>query len=208
MILRFALVIAVTAAVIGVSPPQPSWAQSPAPPAGAAKPGAKPDIKPTPAAVPQSTDAFGEDTSLTAKPIVFVKGTSSWDDALGTITGALKKIKGYADKEGLKSDGPAMTIFTAADDKGFDFQVAVPVAAPPKDPPHGDVAVGTSPQGHALKFVYRGSYDELETFYETVTNYLDDKKIELPNSYIEEYSTDLLSTDPEKLVVNVLIPTK
>lgn len=202
---RFALVIAVAAAVAAVSSPQPSWAQKPAPPAAAAKGDAD---QTSPSAPSETNDPFGEDTNLTAKPIVYVKGTSAWEDAFDTITGALKKLKSYADKEGLKPDGPAMTIFTAADDKGFDFQVAVPIAAPPKDTPHGDIAVGTSPQGHALKFVYRGSYDELEAFYETVTNYLDDKKIELPNSYIEEYPTDLLSTDPEKVVVNVLIPTK
>jgi effector-binding domain-containing protein len=205
MFLRFALVIAVAAALVAISGPQPSWAQKPAPPAATAKPDAD---QASPAGSTESNEPFGEDTTMTAKPIVYVKGTSTWEDALETISGALKKLKSYADKEGLKSDGPAMTIFTAADDKGFDFQVAVPITAPPKDMPHGDIAVGTSPQGHALKFVYRGSYDELEVFYETVTNYLDDKKIELPNSYIEEYSTDLLSTDPEKLVVNVLIPTK
>jgi len=196
MLLRLALLIGVAAVIFAAGAPQPSWAQNPAPNSA------------PPAAHAETNDPFGVETNLIAKPIVYVKGTGTWEDTFETITNALKKLKTYADKEGLKADGPAMTIFTSADDKGFDFEVAVPIAAPPKNPPHGEIAVGTSPQGRALKFVYRGSYDDLELFYETVTNYLDDHRIELPNSYIEEYPTDLLSTDPDKLVVNVLIPIK
>jgi effector-binding domain-containing protein len=208
MLLRLALLLGLAAAIFAAGAPQPSWAQNPAqesaPPA-ATTPQAAPAA---PATHAESNDAFGAETDLIAKSIVYVKGTGTWEDTFETITAALKKLKTYTDKEGLKADGPAITIFTSADDKGFDYEVAVPTDAPPKNPPHGEIAVGTSPQGRALKFVYRGSYDELELFYETVTNYLDDHRIDLPNSYIEEYPTDLLSTDPDKLVVNVLIPIK
>lgn len=209
MLLRLALLIGVAAVIFTAGAPQPSWAQNraqeSAPPVAPTKPQTAPVA---PASHAESNDPFGEETNLIGKPIIYVKGTGTWEDTFETITNALKKLKTYADKEGLKADGPAITIFTSADDKGFDFEVAVPTAAPPKNPPHGEIAVGTSPQGRALKFVYRGSYDELELFYETVTNYLDENRIELPNSYIEEYPTDLLSTDPDKLAINVLIPIK
>jgi hypothetical protein len=35
-----------------------------------------------------------------------------------------------------------MTIFTATDDTGFQFEAAIPIAEPPKNPPHGDIGVG------------------------------------------------------------------
>ena len=38
-----------------------------------------------------------------------------------------------------------MTIYTDFDDSNFSFQAAVPIAAPPKDPPKGDIAVGETP---------------------------------------------------------------
>ena len=50
-------------------------------------------------------DPFGEETTLTAKPIVYVKGTGNWDNAFETITKSLKTLKAYIDKEGLKTDG-------------------------------------------------------------------------------------------------------
>ena len=35
-----------------------------------------------------------------------------------------------------------------------------------------------SPEGKALKFVHRGSYDNMDNTYEAITNHLDDKKLE------------------------------
>ena len=84
----------------------------------------------------------------------------------------------------------------------------VPVAEPPKDPPRGGIAVGNSPQGHALKFIHRGSYDALDNTYEAITNFLDEKRLEAKDMFIEQYVTDPLTTNEENLVVNVYVLIK
>ena len=217
MFLRFALCIGMAAAAIAFAGPQPSWAQNPPPPPAAApKPEAAPAVPaapatpaaPSPGATADTLDPFGAETTLTAKPIVYVKGTGNWDNAFETITKSLKSLKAYIDKEGLKTDGPAMTIFTSTDDTGFQFEAAIPIAEPPKNPPHGDIAVGTSPQGRALEFVHRGSYDAMDNTYEAITNYLDEKRLEAKDMFIEQYVTDPLSTNEDHLVVNVLVMIK
>jgi len=207
---RLALGLGLTAALIGLVAPQPSRAQQqpPTPPAAAPKADAPAAAAAPKAANAQPGDPFGEDTTLAAKPIVYLKGTGNWDSAFETITGAFKKLKTYVDKEGLKSDGPVMTIFTATDDTGFQFQAAVPVAELPKNPPRGDIATGKSPEGHALKFVHRGSYDGLDNTYEAITNYLDEKRLEAKDVFVEQYVTDPLSTSEENLVINVFVPIK
>ena len=96
-----------------------------------------------------------------------------------------------------------MTIYTSTDDTGFQFQAAVPIAEAPKDPPQGDLTVGKSPGGKALKFVHRGSYDSMDATYETITNYLDERKLDAKDMFIEEYVTDLLKTPADQLVINV-----
>jgi effector-binding domain-containing protein len=182
------------------SPPSPA----PSPPAAA----------PAPAAPAQgdstnpSGDPFGQNLTLAAKTIIYVKGTGTWDKAFDTITGAFKKIDAYLDKEGIKASGLPMTIFTATDDTGFDFQAAVPIAEAPKNPPRGDMSVGQSPEGTALKFVHRGSYDDLDNTYEAITNYLDDKKLEAKDMFIEEYVTDPVKSEAGKLVINVYVLVK
>jgi effector-binding domain-containing protein len=164
-----------------------------------------------PQVAPQNTPApgdFAEDAALSAKTIIYVKGSGTWDKTFDVISGAFKKIKTYLDKEGIKPDGLPMTIFTATDDTGFDYQAAVPIAEPPKNSPHGDIAVGHSPEGKALKFVHRGSYEDLDNTYEAITNYLDDQRLEARDMFIEEYETDPATTDAKKLVVHVYVLIK
>jgi effector-binding domain-containing protein len=194
---RSGLVAAMVAAGIAA----PAFGQtSPAP---AAQPAPQTTAPNTPAA-----DGFGEDAALTAKTIVYVKGSGTWDKAFDIVSGSFKKIKTYLDKEGIKPDGLPMTIFTATDDTGFDYQAAVPIAEPPKNPPHGELAIGHSPEGKALKFVHRGSYEDLDNTYEAITNYLDDRRLEAKDMFIEEYETDPATTDAKRLVVHVYVLIK
>jgi effector-binding domain-containing protein len=189
---------------------QPGAAQQSQPPA-AAQPesgaGAPAPLAPEGLAT-KPGDPFGEEVTLTAKPIVFVKGSGTWDQAFTIISGALKTVEAYVAKAGLKTDGQPMTIFTATDDKGFDYQAAIPLVEPPKVPPSDGVQVGRAPDGRALKFVHRGSYDSLDDTYEAITNHLDAKRLESRNILIEQYVTDPTSTDEKNLVVEVLVLVK
>jgi effector-binding domain-containing protein len=206
--LRAAMAAAAFVIVAALAAPQPAWSQSPAQTPAQTPPAVTP-ASPAPATTPaQPGDVFGESTALTAKTMIYVKGSGTWDKAFETITSSFKKIKVYLDKEGIKPDGLPMTIFTATDDTGFDYEAAVPIAAAPKNPPHGDILLGQSPEGQALKFVHRGSYDDLDNTYEAITNYLDDKRLEAKDMFIEEYVTDPLTADAGKLVVNVYVLIK
>lgn len=193
------------------SPPAPASSPTPSSPAAAPVP-APAKASPTPdapkGAETKSGDVFGKDVTLTAKPIVYLKGSGSWDKAFPTISDALKKVEAYVAAAGLKADGPPMTIFLATDDRGFDYEAAVPLAAAPKEPPPGEFAVGQSPDGHALEFVHRGSYESLDDTYEAITNYLDEKRLESTNVLIEQYQTDPVTADPKNLVINVLVMIK
>jgi len=198
------------AAFFLTSATQPGAAQ-PAQPPAAGQPeggaGAPAPIAPEGLAT-KPGDPFGEEVTLAAKPIVFVKGSGTWDQAFTIISGALKTVEAYVAKAGLKTDGQPMTIFTATDDKGFDYEAAIPLAEPPKEPPSGGIQSGRSPDGRALKFVHRGSYDSLDDTYEAATNYLDSKRLESRNVLVEQYVTDPASADEKNLVVEVLVLVK
>ena len=142
------------------------------------------------------------------RTMVYLKGHSKWDTAFETLVDAFKSLHEYLDKQNIKPTGPAFTVYTQTDDTGFSYQAALPVAESPKDPPKGDIAVGPAPSGKAYKFVHRGSYDAMDTTYEAITNYLDDKQLEAKDLFIEEYTTDPVKSDPDKLVVNVFVPVK
>jgi effector-binding domain-containing protein len=163
-----------------------------------------------PAAAPSAAanDPFGEAVTLVEKPIVYVAGSGMWDSAFETITGAFKTVNAALAKAGLKASGPLMTIYTSTDDTGFMFQAAVPVEKAPTLAAESGVTAGTSPAGKALKFVHRGSYDAMDSTYEAITNYLDEKQLEAKDLFIEQYIKDPVTTPEDDLVIEVYVPLK
>jgi effector-binding domain-containing protein len=174
-------------------------------PAPAASPATPPAAGPPPNT--QTADPFGEELTLTAKTVVYMKGSADWDTAFETITDSLKKLGGWLDKQNIKASGPPLIVYTSTDDNGFTYQAEFPVEEAPKSIPK-DISIGKSPEGKALKFIHRGSYDNMDNTYEAITNHLDDKKLEAKDMFIEEYLTDPLKTAEDKLVINVFVPLK
>jgi effector-binding domain-containing protein len=196
-----ALLLVVSTLAHGQAPAQNEPA--PAPPAPA-----QTEAPPAAGQPSQSPDAFGEEVTLAGKTIIYMSGNATWDSAFETLIDAFKQLNTYVDRQGLKPDGSSMTIYTSTDDTGFSFQAAIPLAEEPKNPPRGDLAVGKSPSGRALKFVHRGSYDSMDTTYEAITNHLDEKRLEAKDLFIEEYATDPVSTPEDQLVITVLVPVR
>jgi effector-binding domain-containing protein len=183
--------------------PAPSNAQAPISP-----PQAQPPAPPEPGPPAQSADPFGEEVTLIEKTIVYMNGNATWDSAFETLVDTFKQLNTFLDRQGLKPNGPSMTIYTSTDDTGFSFQAAVPLAEDPQNPPRGDIAVGKSPAGRALRFVHRGSYDSMDSTYEAITNHLDEKRLEAKDLFIEEYATDPVTTPEDQLVITVFVPIK
>jgi effector-binding domain-containing protein len=157
---------------------------------------------------PRNAEEFGLEVTLPQKTILFLEGNGNWDSAFDTLVDAFRTVYAFMEKAGLQPTGHPMMIYTSADDSGFTFQAAVPIAAAPENPPKGDIGVGTAPSGKAYKFVHRGSYDAMENTYEAITNFFDEKNIESKDMFIEEYLTDPRSTPESELVIHVLVPVK
>jgi len=187
----------------GTSPaPVASPSVAPSPPPAAAQTPAAP-----PAATVQTADPFGEQFTLEPRKVVVMKGTATWDAAFDTLVESFKALNALLDKQGIKSSGNSMIVYTSTDDTGFTFLAEIPVDQDPKNLTK-DMSIGKSPEGKALKFVHRGSYDNMDNTYEAITNHLDDKKLEAKDTFIEEYITDPLKTAEDKLVINVYVPLK
>ena len=191
-----------TPAPVETNTPPPVTATTPAPaPAPSAVPA------PPPAAPVQAADPFGEETTLAPKKVVILKGTANWDSAFDTLMESFKSLTALLDKQSISRTGNPMIVYTSTDDTGFTYLAEMPVDQEPKNLTK-DMSLGKSPEGKALKFVHRGSYDNMDNTYEAITNHLDDKKLEAKDTFIEEYITDPLKTAEDKLVINVFVPLK
>ena len=206
-----------TAAPTPATPPESSTPAAPAtppaspapatPPAATTPAPSSPATEAAPPAKVQTADPFGEETTLTAKKVVVLKGKAGWDSAFETLTDSIKTLNTLLTKQKIDPAGPVLIVYTSTDDAGFTFQAEMPVNQEPKNLPK-TMSIGQSPEGKVLKFVHRGSYDNMDNTYEAITNYLDEKKLEAKDSFIEEYVTDPLKTEEDKLVINVFVPMK
>jgi len=185
--------------------PTPEPAASPSPTPSPAPSAAQ--QAPNPTAPVQAADPFGEPLTLEPKKVVIHRGNANWDSAFDTLIDSFKALTAFLDKQGIKPAGNAMIVYTSTDDTGFTYLAEIPVEQDPKNLGK-DMSIGKSPEGKALKFVHRGSYDNMDNTYEAITNHLDDKKLEAKDMFIEEYMTDPLKTAEDKLVINVYVPLK
>jgi effector-binding domain-containing protein len=219
LILPIALLSDAALAQSPAASPSPAVSASPSPaPGPTPEPAASPSPTPSPApsaaqqtpgptAPVQAADPFGEPITLEPKKVVVHRGNANWDNAFDTLVDSFKALTALLDKQGIKPSGNPMIVYTSTDDTGFTYLAEIPVEQDPKSLGK-DISMGKSPEGKALKFVHRGSYDNMDNTYEAITNHLDDKKLEAKDMFIEEYLTDPLKTAEDKLVINVYVPLK
>jgi effector-binding domain-containing protein len=152
-------------------------------------------------------DAAAVPLDIAARPTAFVQGQAKWDEGFATLMSAQAKVKEAIDKAGLKSAGRPITVFTQTDDTGFSYDAMLPLAEKPAESVQlgGDVKLGLSPSGKAIKFQHRGAYDDVDSTYDLITAYLDEKGLEARNFFVEEYETDLKTSDDQNLAVDIYV---
>ena len=110
-------------------------------------------------------------------------------------------------KAGLKQGGKPITVFTETNDNGFSYEAMISLAGKPegKTELSNDVKIGELPSGKAIKFQHRGAYDDIDSTYDLITAYLDEKGLEAQNLFIEEYLTDTKNSDDQALEVDIYV---
>src|SRR6202012_3083150 len=101
------------------SPAVPPATSTPATPTSPSptSPGPTAQTPPPPAPGPvQTADPFGEQIALTPKTVVIVKGSANWDAAFETLLESFKLLSAALDKQGIKSAGNPMIVYTSTDD--------------------------------------------------------------------------------------------
>ena len=96
-----------------------------------------------------------------------------------------------------------MTVYTEVDDTGFTFQAAVPITEAPKDPPKGDIALGQRRPARRSSYLQGFLSPDEDNIYKAITEYLDEKRPDPLDTFIEEYQTDPVTTPEDKFVVTV-----
>jgi effector-binding domain-containing protein len=150
-------------------------------------------------------EATAEMVDVPSRPTAMLSGKVNWDNGFAAIKDSLAKVKTALDKAGLKASGPPLTVFTDTDDKGFSYEAMVPLAAKPTAAFSGDVQLAASPSGKAIKFQHRGPYADIDSTYDLITAYLDEKDLEARDFFVEEYLSELTNAEDPNLAVDIYV---
>jgi effector-binding domain-containing protein len=191
-------------------PPQPPGAPAPSgavqqPSEGASPGGAKPSDGP-----PGGEVSTGETVVLNSRPFAYIEGKADRDEVYGAIQGSLGLVKRELDKAGLKPAGRPIAVFVESDETGFRYRAGYPVETVPdgKTSLSEAVKVGATPGGKSMRFQHLGAYADIDSTYDAVTAYLDEKGIDAQDSFVEEYANDVKDGDDPNLEVNIYVLLK
>jgi effector-binding domain-containing protein len=192
----------------------PPAAPNPLAPPAAPVPPRQDPIQQPPGTLPQTEQQKVPEVSgptemmLEAKPVLLLRGQSSWDDGFETLMDSFQKLQAEAKRLALGTSGRPQAAFTATDDFGFKFEAMLTLTAEPSSASAGltkDFAIGKSPAGRALKFTHGGAYDDIDTTYEAITAYLDEKGLKARNIFVEEYVNDPKTSEDATLEMNIYV---
>ncbi|QLP98729.1 MAG: GyrI-like domain-containing protein [Rhodoblastus sp.] len=183
--------------------PSPGGARPASP--GAPSPAAPGAVAPQ-AATPS---AEGETplVTLAPRPAAILRGTSNWGQGYPAILTAFARLAKALDANGLKPAGKPLAVLIETRDDGFTFEAMAPLDAAPagKSELEPDIRIGATPAGKAYKFQHRSAYDDLDSTYEAITAFLDEKAMQAKDVIIEEYLTTPKDADDTTLEVDVYV---
>ena len=153
---------------------------------------------------------MGETVDLVSGPAAYLEAKADRDEVYSAITGAIATIRAEIAKAGLKPTGHPMAVFLEADDSGFRFRAEVPIETAPegKTQLSDNVKLGQTPIGKAMRFEHRLAYDDIDSTYDAITAYLDEKGIDAQDIFIEEYLNDVKSPEDPSLKVDIFVLLK
>ena len=145
-----------------------------------------------------------EHVSAGAQPILYVPTSSAQSDgAVAAAMGAaVGEISRFMASRGLEHAGMPMSISQSRTGNGYQFDAAIPVESA-EVRPTGNIRVGWSPSGDAVRAVHQGAYSSLDETYAKVSAYLAVNRLEPTGVTWEHYISDPGDTDEDELITHV-----
>lgn len=152
------------------------------------------------------SDFKPSESTLAPLPVLILSGEATWDDAYDKLVASFRTLDEERERLGLKKAGEQITVYLTSDDRGFEFEAQLPFSGVTTEKPGKNVRLGASHAGKVFVFPHTGSFADMDNTYELIANYLDEKNVEANDLYMERYRSDLVTSRPDALEIEVLVP--
>ncbi len=143
---------------------------------------------------------------VTVEPfdILYVSGKSSQEatDVGQALADAFTQIGRFMAENNILQDSQPMAITRSWDENGYQFDAAVPVNGLP-DEVSGNVQIGLSPSGRAVRFTHIGPYDQMLPAYEKLASYMAANGLDEGPVSWEHYISDPGNTPEAEIITHI-----
>lgn len=133
--------------------------------------------------------AMGQPHELSAQPALRIRGQSTWDEGFEQLRKAFELLAADIRRLGLVAQGAPLAHFIDSDDLGFTYEAYLRLAVPaaPDLAFAAGIDAAPTPAGRAMQFTHEAAYDDIDSAYEAITAWLDEKGLQATGRFVEEY---------------------
>ena len=137
--------------------------------------------------VPHPTLSIRVSATATEMPTIFAKG--------------YRQILQYLNEIKVEPTGEQFAIYYTLDLRHLDVEFGYPVSKVLPD--KGNIKSSETPSGKAVKCLHIGAYNQVQSSYRALTEWIKDNGYEAEGIAYEKYLSNLISTSPEHLKTEV-----
>jgi effector-binding domain-containing protein len=144
---------------------------------------------------------------MKSQPVAIEKAEGRLAEAPTELPKAIDALKAKLGAKGIEVAGAPLVQFNTADEQAYAADVMLPVAALPKESV-ADLHFGNSPDGQALRIMHKGPLMSIEDTYFEIQTFVEDQGLDIGDTTIERYVTDLAKTAPKDMLTEIYVPLK
>lgn len=119
-----------------------------------------------------------------------------------SLAAAYQEITAFMAKHSIEMQSQPMAISRAWDAEGYEFDAAIPVSRTDVEL-SGNVRVGKSPSGPAVRVIHHGPYDQMSPSYEKLAAYMAINRLKEGRVSWEHYISDPGQTPTSEIITHI-----
>ncbi|HKJ17312.1 MAG TPA: GyrI-like domain-containing protein [Xanthomonadales bacterium] len=145
-----------------------------------------------------------EIVDVPAQSILYVSSSSGRSDAAvaAALGAAYGEISRFMAARGIDNAGQPMAISYNSNPNSYQFDAAIPIDIASVNT-RGNIKVGQTPSGRAVRAVHKGPYNEMDASYEKIAAFIAVQRLEHDGVSWEHYISDPGSIPESQLITHV-----
>ncbi len=147
--------------------------------------------------------------NVTAQNVLYVSASGNTNEDLsGVLAAAYGQVTTFMLTNNIDFAGQPMAITRSWENSVWEFDAAIPVAIESIEGETGDIQLGQTYAGNAVKYVQKGSYDQGEASYALMDAYIKEHELEVNGPPWEVYVNDPASVPESEVLTHIYYPIK